>query len=1213
MAFCVGRAKNCKLPNSLKDVTLLLKLSDIKEKIQKFWKKSAPEETFFVDLAPTDKADEKGVYSKALAYATSNPNITNIALTGPYGSGKSSIIKTFLKGYGKPTLNISLASFVKEGEKGEAEVSKQEIERSILQQMLYGSDSDRLPLSRFKRIQSPGKWAIVVPAYIVAGIFSLYHMFNKHAEIYSGAYFLPYAASNWFNFVCFVTGTMFIWSVFHHIYVRSMGISLKSISLKDIEITSDLAKEESILNRHLDEIVYFFQSTNYELVVVEDLDRFNEPDIFVNLREINSLINANSGVKKTVRFLYALRDNMFDSADRTKFFEFIVPVIPIINASNSIDKVLEHGKRIQIDNRLNSQFLKEVSRYLNDLRLIQNIFNEYVVYVRNLETDGESVLDVNKLLAVLIYKNIMPGDFEDLHAGKGMLASILSRHDDLIMKAEARYKAQVNEIEAQIAQSDEQLPADLHELRSIYILAMLKRFPDNYTALDFEGHNNVNLRDISSHPLVDDMINAPYINARWPHAGQIQRVNLSGLQDEVNSQKSYDKRREEIERKAEEFREASSKTVRDLRSKIASVRLSKFNEIIRADPRGADELFAVFADNKELARYLVFEGFLDDTYYQYTSLFHSGRLSPNDNKFLIQIRGFINPDPDFQIDNPKEVIAAMRDDDFLQSYALNKTLVDTLFADQVGNGERISKLLGFLASNFDQTRAFFRTYYERGAHVGDFLAALVTRWPGFIAAATASADNMAHVAQMIAKLPKQCLADVSAKDPTLSAFVASHLSSVLAEGVEFDLARLADIQPQVEDLSSIEAHPTVFRLLVDRGLYEISKGNIEVLFRAGLGATDLDDLKVKHYTAVLNSGNAPLIRKVHGNFDHYFSTILMQIETNIGEDGSTLIDLMAHDEIALDQLTSFITRQTAVLPSLDRVPPRMHPALFNNERIEATWENCIAFLSREGFEEDALTAFLENENVFRILSSVGIPAGDPAKPLRDFIFNNDHIDGVKYRRYIRMLPDKFKNFPESFDSDRLESIIEEMKVSYNVDSHARLDDFYDLQLLFVAKNIDDYFLYEQEVALDDDFRERLLAMGISDELKVRLILSMDLSNLESFPNRSAAIGPIFDRVDVDISNLSSGALQAIITHTKSSSVQISLFNKYENRLSDDEVRATMQSLPDPFCDIKPGWRRPTIKSTPVNIQFLTWLERRNLISSWKETIFDELRVHPRQK
>jgi hypothetical protein len=43
---------------------------------------------------------------------------------------------------------------------------------------------------------------------------------------------------------------------------------------------------------------------------------------------------------------------MFVNIDRTKFFEFIIPVIPIINTSNSIDMVLEQGRRLELDARL---------------------------------------------------------------------------------------------------------------------------------------------------------------------------------------------------------------------------------------------------------------------------------------------------------------------------------------------------------------------------------------------------------------------------------------------------------------------------------------------------------------------------------------------------------------------------------------------------------------------------------------------------------------------------------------------------------------------------------------------------------------------------------------------------------------------------------------------------------------------------------------------
>lgn len=391
----------------------------------------------FVDLAPTDQADEAGVYSGALTEATENPRVMNIALTGPYGSGKSSIIQSFLKRYDRDVLQISLAAFLpnaastaesdgrQETERSTSTISRQEIERSILQQMLYGADANRLPLSRFKRIQSPGRWASLASLFTVLGLVACWQLIQKRDAIMSGTYFQPFGLGNFFNLLVFAIGATFLWLVFHRIYIASFGISLKSISLKDIEISPSAVTEESILNRHLDEIIYFFQSTKYDLVVIEDLDRFNNPEIFVTLREINSLVNANSGVRRKVRFLYAIRDDIFVSTDRTKFFEFIIPVIPIINSSNSVDKVLEQGKRLSIDSRLDKQFVREVSRYLNDLRLIQNIFNEYAIYAANLEPEGETNLDATRLLAVLIYKNVFPSDFEKLHRGHGNLAELL--------------------------------------------------------------------------------------------------------------------------------------------------------------------------------------------------------------------------------------------------------------------------------------------------------------------------------------------------------------------------------------------------------------------------------------------------------------------------------------------------------------------------------------------------------------------------------------------------------------------------------------------------------------------------------------------------------------------------------------------------------------------------------------------------------------------
>lgn len=1184
------------------------KLNDIIKKLARrirWLEETADPPSPFVNLAPTDKADEAGVYSRALLFATDDPKVSNIALTGPYGSGKSSIIQSFLSKYKRPVLQISLAAFLPEATTDGGKVSKQEIERSILQQMLYGADANKLPHSRFKRIQSAGRWSLLKSLYITLAIFACWYLMQHRSAVVSGAFFRPIALANWFNFVCFALGGSFIWLTLHRIYVASFGISLKSISLKDIEITPAAVSQESILNRHLDEIIYFFQSTKYDLVVIEDLDRFNNSDIFVTLREINSLVNENAGVRRTIRFLYALRDDMFINTDRTKFFEFIVPVIPIVNSSNSIDKMLEQGRRLALDDRLDRQFLREVSRYLNDLRLIQNIFNEYAIYVANLETDGENILDTNKLLAVLIYKNVFPQDFEELHRGKGKLAHILDRHDQFIAKAESDYRVQIAEIEGAIDIAERQVPLDQLELRRIYAMAIIEKLPSVTGYVGLNQNAMFELSGLANHSSFDQIIETQQIIYRHPN-GYPQSLTLGAFQTEVHPTKTYKTRKEEIERKSAESREAASRKIRELRSKAASLRIKKFNEIIRMSPGDIDSLFADFGENKTLARFLVLEGYLDDTYYQYTSLFHSGRLSPNDNKFLIQIRGFINPEPGFPIDNPKEVIAAMREGDFRQKYVLNVKLVDGLLADPGTYKSQTERLFGFISENFDDCGQFLAAYYAAGAKAGSLIAGLVEEWSEFVHVAMADRKSLSHLGQIIAQLPEQTLIRLPAKYPGLPQFVSENLPDILALGVDFDPLRLKILKVKASDLSAVAAHEGVARILFNEGLFEISIGNLDFIFETILGLGDRVSLHKRHYTSIRNSGNEPLVEIIDRNFGTYLETVLLALEGNSEEDIPSILSILQRDELEVEHLRIFLKMQSAQIPALDQVPARLHTSLFEYSRITASWENCLAFLSSESHDAEILTAYLDQDDTVAALSQTTIREDAEAKPLRNFLFENAALRDEAYRRYVRVLPKSFSSFPADLGPGKLRILIEEARVTFSPESLAQLASEQELSLLFVIRNLDRYLTRQADYKQDDDFRERLLLAQISDDQRLAIMGAMDLTMLADLPSRAAVVGPIFARSGGDMSGLGTPSAIAVIQHSRPIETQIRLFNALHHKFDDDEVRQVLRSLPEPFSDIRPGWGTPKLKSNEVHLALVGWMKSRGFISSWKQGgLFDD--------
>ena len=1164
----------------------------------------------FVDLAPTDKADKAGVYSEAILYATNNPKVRNIALTGPYGSGKSSIIQSFLKKYQRPALHISLAAFIPESKDDGEQVTRQEIERSILQQMLYGADANKLPLSRFKRIQSPGVWSIFTSLYIMFGILSLWYVLNQRENIISGSFFDPLAFGNWFNLSSFSIAAIFLWTILHYLYIASFGVSLKSISMKDIEIRPASDDRASILNRHLDEIIYFFQSTKYDLVVIEDLDRFNNPDIFVTLREINSLVNENAGVKRTVKFLYALRDDMFVNTDRTKFFEFIVPVIPIINTSNSIDMVLEQGKRLELDGRLDRQFLREVSRYLNDLRLIQNIFNEYAIYVANLETDEENLLNANKLLAILIYKNVYPRDFEQLHRGAGTLAGILNRKEELVGIGEALHRAEIAELEQAIEIAERQTPSDLKELCQIYAMALIEKLPPNVASVSLDQRKWFTPKQLAENDALEQLVEAQRVVHRNVH-NQSAWTNIPNWQGSVDPQKSYKQRKAEIESKAADNKNKSLRRISDLRSRIATLRTTKLNELLRLNANRVEDLFESFGDNGELARFLILEGHLDDTYYQYTSLFHSGRMSPNDNKFLIQIRAFVTPEPGFPIDNPKEVIAAMRDEDFRQSYVLNVKLVDSLLSDRRSYPEQSKKLFQFLSAEFEACEDFFEVYYASGRDVAGLLAGLAEAWKDFVPTAISSQKNISHVAELVAGLPKNSLKTIARDFQELPEFVSANLLEILTHSPELAPERLECLDFDVKDLAAIKGHTGIVRFMFDRGLFELTVANLEYAYESILGENDLEPLRERNFTTIRSTNNAVLMGRIERNFKSYLLDVLLILPENSKEDVAAILDVVRRDTLDQDDLRNFLERQTTLLPSLEEVPERLHAMSFNLNVIEPTWVNCLAFLGSNGFEAESLVVYLDRIDVRRAILEHLIPNDSASYLLRQFLIGADSLSDAAYQEFVKALPKQFNKFPDGLEPTKLRILIGERRITFSKESLDTLADTKDLQVLFVATNVDTYLADPDGFALDDGFREELLRSKIDQGAKRRIVDLMDLGALVGLPERSALVGSIINQQDANISNIDASIAQSLVAHSRPIATQISLFNKCHSLLADDEVRDILASLPRPFSEVKIGYSVPRLKNSPENLDLVRWLDSRNIISSWSEGGFfsNDIRVN----
>jgi hypothetical protein len=376
----------------------------------------------YQNLTPTSEIESQ-VYFEALDEKINDPTVKNIAIIGPYGSGKSSVIESYIvKRNLKNYLRISLANFC-ESDKC---LGDQEIEDHILQQLFYQLSYKSIPLSGFKKknhfdLKSQSKIIIQTIFWLFSLVFipNLIITLNNNLETIANVGIKDFFynirwASTLLNISILV---VFCWGLFKFLKELFQIIfkgQFKRIMFKSAQI--ELA-EDSTLNKHIDELIYFFEATKKSIVIIEDLDRFNSITLFSKLREVNFLINSSPIVDQAVTFIYAIRDDIFkDNLNRLKFFDFILPIVPIINTTNSGDQL---RKMLGRESDPDSNYINDISLYIHDFRLLKNVVNEYQVYRGVINNDNNKKNE--QIFSIIIYKNLFPAEFSLEHSEEGLL------------------------------------------------------------------------------------------------------------------------------------------------------------------------------------------------------------------------------------------------------------------------------------------------------------------------------------------------------------------------------------------------------------------------------------------------------------------------------------------------------------------------------------------------------------------------------------------------------------------------------------------------------------------------------------------------------------------------------------------------------------------------------------------------------------------------
>ena len=421
------------------------------------------EEIQFYSLTPNEIGPEN-VYLKALDYAMQDENVHNIAITGKNGAGKSSVIKTYENLHPEHKyVNISLTDFNNNGQE------RNQIERSILEQFFYTINSNKIPHSKFRRIKKIQKKSTIkgiakiclLVMLLAISIFLMINPLEENLPRIIDKYFsnLNQAAITITSLILAVSIVVYIvYKLYEKIFATTESSGLKAKN-GNIEISNEI-DSGSVFDKYLDEIMYFFEVTKYDVVVIEDIDRFeNCSEIFTKLREINKLINDSETINKQVKFIYASRDDVFVEKERTKFFDFIIPIIPVINSSNSKEILINKLQENNLDETLELEYIKDIAWYIDDMRTLNNIINEFNIYRQTINLYN---LVQEKLFSIILLKNLYPREFAELQDDKGIIYNIFNKKEERVLKIKEKLEKKSAQIkEEKLEAMDESSIANL--------------------------------------------------------------------------------------------------------------------------------------------------------------------------------------------------------------------------------------------------------------------------------------------------------------------------------------------------------------------------------------------------------------------------------------------------------------------------------------------------------------------------------------------------------------------------------------------------------------------------------------------------------------------------------------------------------------------------------------------------------------------------------
>ncbi|MFW0702099.1 hypothetical protein ACN09M_03650 [Aliarcobacter butzleri] len=1167
-------------------------------------------------LSPNEKSDING-YSEMLQIAFKTPGTNNIAITGSYGSGKSSFLRTFENRYKEwDYLHISLATFeeaknmeknnvnqtteeAKNMEKNNANQTSEEIikkekqhqliERSILQQIFYKEKDKTIPFSRFKRIINIKKSSLIFHSILLAILI-----------LYSVTMLFPLKVEKLFTFDLkseLKQYSLMFWLIpfitiyyFYKIIQYFTGLKVSKFNIKSGEFQIDNKDKTSILNEHLDEILYFFEVTSYNVVIIEDLDRFDSTEIFIKLRELNTLINNSKDINRRIRFVYAIRDDMFKDKDRTKFFEFIVPIIPYINSNNSFLKLKEKFKKENIS----EDFLRNVALRINDMRLLLNISNEYKIYKYKINSNS---LSEERLLAMIIYKNFYPLEFAKLHINEGNVAEIFNKRIEIITlkvkELASKIKEKQTEINEYEAKIEDEKSKSIDELRMVYILNIFK-FNDS------KNREYILLSDGSSYYISnfkDLLQNEVFYKVK----NEEKQFNFKNIENEINNEYTYNQREEIILNQNNKNLENLKQDLRNLKDKENKIKKYTISEIAKEDDT---EIFKNI-ENEDLLKFLLRDGYIrEDEYHNYISYFFKGGLSYKDREFVLSVKDDKPLNNEYELINKKEVLIHLTSKDFEVKAILNYSLLDYIIENNIKD-DKFDNFISVLVKN-EECKDFIFNYINFTNNLNEFINIITDRWVRIwfyiYKESQFTEDKKAIYFRILFDHLGIKLINLNIED-SLKEYIetSSGLPEIDKSNDNFEKL-IYKLKVKYKYIEDYKKNPLTFDFIYKNDLYCINKDMISIIVKSKT-TISLEELNNSHYSSIQKSELNELRLYIKQNINEYIENVFLQIETNTQEDEEYIMELLNNEDLEFENKQSIIKKEETIILNISKIEDKeLWEFLFRENKITANWKNILYYYQyKEQQLNEIIIDFISNKENYKQLSNNMIYNEEE---FEEKVIENLSLHLITFNElndecysYITKSLYRYSNLLTKLTNEKIDILLKNNKLGLTQENINYLKEHYSNKQIVLFENLKEDLLKEDnKFTLDEnDYIEIFKSTKFSIDEKMTIINKLDLNIFDNEDILKLVIN-IYLEGNIEIPN----ELLSKLFDKVSLEDSLKLLIKQIPKLEEEQIKRLLVRFAEPYDKLSEQLGESfEFENTEINKNLLTALKNKGIIKNMK--------------